>query len=666
MLSSPRNRERFEYPMPLPRSLHLCLLAGLLLLSAGCGGDEVAVSLADLQSPDPVANVLAQAGDRRVRVTWEASSETDILGYNILRSESASGPFKVVGSTGTSGASFFQDLGPDLNADGIPDGLVNGQRYYYKVSPFDARGREPLEDQIGVVSAVPGSLPGSTTDLAVTGTNVYGGDRRVILLWKLNLSSQVFGYYVYRSELSNQQAFQLVAMVPQGTNHFVDEGVSNDQDYRYEVAPVTRELLEGRRMRSRIVRVQQGDDTTPKFPGHDLSTGPLQVVNTSTDGVTLSWGRPTENTNGTILGVNGVPDDMLQGGFLVYRSQRADGRYFPVGMVEKAGSELTFTFTDPQGTSADFYTVRAYDERGTLSAQGRRVSAGNSPVVPDVVRGVDAFAATSAGQVLVQWVLEPTASVGYRIYRSEDLDRGFRAISGVLPPAVNFFTDSSSDLTVGKTFYYKVAGVASDANGAVLEGNASVAAPAVAGPSEGVFFLEAENATVIAFSAGTDFNAISRQAFPEPFSGLGALFVDPSQGATAGGSFVTLQWSKEIDAAGPAGGARSYDVYMSSIRNSSAGIFDLQITEPVQDVPIGGTGAFLSVTARDFFSAQFGFPPLPTLERLGTISFRDEDTVGGNPTNETINLTLTYQGFNPGIASGNGELFFDALVLVRR
>jgi hypothetical protein len=666
-MNAPRGESRpVQFPQQFSRLAGLLGLVAMVLGLSGCGGDEISVSLADLQSPSPLKNVLAQAGDRRVRISWQASNETDILGYNVLRSQSASGPFKLIGSTGTSGSPFFQDLGPDLNADGIPDGLVNGQRYFYRVSPFDVRGRQPAKQENTVVSAVPGTLPGGTTDLGITRVQAYGGNRRVILLWDLNLSSQVFGYFVYRSQVSGQQAFELLAMAPQGTNHFVDEGVTNGQDYRYEVAPVTRELLEGRRLRSRILRVQQGDDTVPKFPGHDTGTGILQVVNTSPAGVTLSWGRPTENSDGTLLGANGVSDDMLQGGFLIYRSRRADGRYFPVGMIDQAGSALTFTYTDPQGTAADFYTVRAFDRFGTLSAQGRRVAAGPSPVVPDVIRGVDAFAGTSTGQILVQWILEPTASVGYRVYRSEHLDRGFRPVSGVLPPAINFFTDSSQDLTVGKTFYYKVAGVGADAAGAVLEGNKSVAASAVPGPSDGVFYLEAENATVIAFSAGTDFNALSRQAFPEPFSGLGALFIDPSQVAAAGASFVTLQWSKEIDASGPAGGARSYDVYVSSIRNSSAGIFDLQINEPVQDVPVGGTGAFLSMTSKDFFSSQFGFPPLPTLERVGTMSFRDEDAVGGNPTNETINLTLVYQGFNPGIATGNGELFLDGLILVRR
>lgn len=655
----------FPDPLPVPRAAWLWVLFALVSVLSGCGGDEPTVSLRDLQQPDPVEDVAARPGDRRVRITWTASSETDILGYEVLRATSNSGPFELIGATGTTGPTFFQDLGPDLNSDGIPDGLVNGQKYFYKVLPFDRRGRRPTVEQVDTVDAVPGALPQGVNDLAVSGVKAYGGDRRTILTWTLNLDPQVFGYFVYRSQISTQQAFERVALVPQGTNHFVDDGVSNDQEFVYEVSPATRELLEGRRLRSRIVRTSEGDDTVPKFPGHDLATGPVQVVNVSTAGVTLSWGRPTENSDGTLIGSNGTSDDLIQGGYIVYRSRKADGRYFPVGIVEGGGNALTTTFTDPRGTSADFYTIRAFDRVGTLSAQSRRVNAGPAPVVPDVVRGVDAFASTSRGQILVQWTLEPTATAGYRVYRSEDLDRGFRPVSGVLAPAVNFFTDSSLDLTVGRTFFYKVAGVALDAGGGILEGNASVAAPATPGPTDGVFFLEAENATVIAASNNADFDAADRVGFHAPFSANGALFIDPSAVAAPGVSFLTLQWTKEIDSAGGGVGARTYDVFISTVRNSNAGIFDL-VASALSTPPAVTIIDTFTVQGRDFFSDQFGTPALPTIEFLGQLTFPDNDPIGGSPVDEVITLGLTYQGFNPGLSAGNGNLFFDSLILVRR
>ena len=103
----------------------------------------------------------------------------------------------------------------------------------------------------------------------------------------------------------------------------------------------------------------------------------------------------------------------------------------------------------------------------------------------------------------------------------------------------------------------------------------------------------------------------------------------------------------EIDASGPSAPVRTYDVYVSSIRNSSSGIFDLFIQEPVS-----GT-AVINVNGKDFHRSTFGFPPTPSIEYVGQLNFTDEDFVGGNPTNETINMRIGYQGFNPGIAAGN-------------
>jgi len=99
---------------------------------------------------------------------------------------------------------------------------------------------------------------------------------------------------------------------------------------------------------------------------------------------------------------------------------------------------------------------------------------------------------------------------------------------------------------------------------------------------------------------------------------------------------------------------------MSVVRNSSAGIFDLFIQEPVSGTSV------ISRNGYDFYRSSFGFPPQKTMIYLGQMNFVDEDFVGGNPTNETINCRLGYQGANAAVVAGNGELFFDGLVLVRK
>src|SRR5205823_490204 len=153
---------------------------------------------------------------------------------------------------------FWQDMGPDLNGDGLPDGLVNDVRYFYKVSAFDRNGRESNFDLATVVNAIPGTLPAGTTTLQALNVHGYAGSGRTIISWDLNLSSFVYGYNVYRSVVGANAFFDLIATVPQNINSFADTGLTNNVEYVYLVAPITKDLVEGARTQSRALRVQEG------------------------------------------------------------------------------------------------------------------------------------------------------------------------------------------------------------------------------------------------------------------------------------------------------------------------------------------------------------------------------------------------------------------------
>ncbi|MBI4871374.1 MAG: fibronectin type III domain-containing protein [Candidatus Riflebacteria bacterium] len=483
-----------------------------------------------------------------------------------------------------------------------------------------------------------------------------------VVVWDLNLSSLVFGYEIFRSQLGTNNGFQFVAVVPQGLNSFTDGGLSNDTEYMYQVVPVTRELLEGRRTQSRALRVQDGDATVPKPPGHDPANGAVIAAQTAS-GIRLSFGRPTQNTDGSLIG-GGFNDDLVGGGFVIYRGKAAQGSFMPVGVIENIGNEITFTFTDGNGTALDFYYVCAFDNSGNLSQPSDIVSVQN--FVPAAPQNVDAFAGNSFGSVIVTWRLSAQAVDGYRVYRSEERDRGYREISGLLANTINTYTDTSLAIP-GKTLYYKVA---AEANG--LLGSPSAPAAAVPGPDSGVFYLNAEDAAIVGISNIADFTQVNgggiiREAFPAPFIGNGVLLIRPSSTAVSGVAFLTLEWKTEIDATGfvPQQIFRSYDVYLVSVRNSASGIFDMALDEP--NTGSNSIGPELSLTGKDFFQQNFGFPPTPTIERLGSISFSDEGAGLPNPgVEETLRLGVRYQGFNPAIARGRGELIVDALILVRR
>ncbi|MBI4868410.1 MAG: hypothetical protein HY816_15840 [Candidatus Wallbacteria bacterium] len=641
-------------------------LSGLALLPLvlwGCGGDSDIRSIVDLQAPAVVKNVRALPADSRIRLLWTANREPDLVGYNIYRSDNSSGSFRLIGATGTSQAPFFQDEGPDTNGDGLPDGLINNTRFFYKITAFDRDGREAAIDLSPAVGAVPGSLPVGQADLEVVNVRGYGGSKSIIIAWDLNLSSLVFGYEVFRSQVGTNAGFQFAGIVPQGIASFSDVGLSNDTEYLYQVVPVTRDLLEGRRTQSRPLRVQDGDPTVPKPPGSDPGNGALIATQTSS-GIKLTFGRPTQNTDGTLILQTGGVDDLVGGGFIIFRGKNAQGSYLPVGIIENIGNEISFNFTDGNGTAPDFYYVEAFDSSGNRSAASDIVSVAS--FVPNAPQGVDAFAGNTFGSVIVTWRLSAQAVDGYRVYRSEERDRGFREISGLLANTINTYTDTNLNVP-GKTFYYKVA---SEANG--ILGNPSPPASATPGPDSGIFYLNAEDAAVVGISNAADFaqangGGIIRQAFPSPFFGNGVLLIRPSATAVTGIAFVTLQWQQEIDATGftPQQIFRNYDVFLVSARNSSSGIFDLAL-----DAPVAGANALgpeLTLTGKDFFTQNFGFPPAPTMERVGSVSFSDQGPGLPNPgVAETLQLGLRYQGFNPAIARGRGELLLDAVILVRR
>jgi fibronectin type 3 domain-containing protein len=635
-------------------------LLGLVALTIwGCGGEPNIQSLIDLKAPNTTRNVQAFPADRRVRVTWTPNTEPALVGYRVFRSTASGTGFTEVGSAGVTQSPFFEDSGPDLNGDGIPDGLVNNIRYFYKVTAFDRNGREANLDLAAVVNAVPGALPAGSQELEVRNVRGYGGNGRTIITWDLNLSSLIFGYNVYRNQGGTSSVFALVAIVPQGINSYSDANLSNGTEYVYQVAPVTRELAEGRRAQSRPLRVSEGDNTFPKPPGHDRANGPVTATATP-NGIQLTWGRPTQNTDGSILGQGGFPNDLVGGGFIIKRGRSFEGEFRAVGILENAGSETSFSFLDPFGTPADFYLITAFDVTGNESAPSDIVSVNN--FVPAMVQGVDAFASSSVGQIVVVWNASPQAVDGYRVYRSQNRDSGFQDISGLLPNTVTAFTDADAGLQIGQTYFYKVQAEAAGRRGAL-----SPPAVATPGPSSGIFYLEGEDASVTVNNP-LDFAALNRQAFPAPFSANGVLFIQASSNAIPNVSFVQMDWSMDIDATRSLTPiVRSYDVFLISIRNSSSGIFGISIGELLAaTLAPPFTCPPTRVSSKDFFRSNFGFPPTPSVERIGAICFPDASSVPPNGPNENVRMTLTYQGFNPAIAAGVGEVFIDAVVLLRR
>jgi len=75
-------------------------------------------------APNVPANLVAAANISSIQLTWTSSTSTDVAGYNIYRSESASGPFNTIARKVT-GTSF------------IDNSANEGVQYYYKIKAID-------------------------------------------------------------------------------------------------------------------------------------------------------------------------------------------------------------------------------------------------------------------------------------------------------------------------------------------------------------------------------------------------------------------------------------------------------------------------------------------------------------------------------------------------
>lgn len=99
----------------------------------------------DQTVPDAPTNVTAQPGDTTALLTWFASPEPDLAGYNVYRS-----------TTSGSGYSKIQSLEVDLNF--TDTSLSNGTTYYYVVTVEDEDGNESVySDEVSAAPASGGS-----------------------------------------------------------------------------------------------------------------------------------------------------------------------------------------------------------------------------------------------------------------------------------------------------------------------------------------------------------------------------------------------------------------------------------------------------------------------------------------------------------------------------
>jgi titin len=365
-----------------------------------------------LGAPSPPQNLLTEAGDGQVTLTWNPPSEDGglpILYYNIYRGTTSGGEEFLI----------LWVLTTYLDLD-----VANGVTYYYQVTAVNLDGESGRSNE---ASATPGgapTVPGPPRSLAA-----IAGDATVTLSWLAPTDdggSPVTNYNVYRGETPGSESFYDVVG---DVLSYTDTGVTNGVTYYYQVSAVNN-AGEG--------PLSNEASATPYAPPGT----PEDLAATGGDGkVTLTWSAPPDDGGSPITNYN-VYRGIVSGGELI---------------LETVGNVLAYTDTLVINGVTYYYQVSARNDAG----EGPRSNeASATPEAGDTVPGApqDLVATGGDGTVALEWAA-PVDDGGspitnYRIYR------GTTPGSASLHATVgNVDSYSDEGLTNGETYYYRVAAV---------------------------------------------------------------------------------------------------------------------------------------------------------------------------------------------------------------
>lgn len=144
---------------------------------AGDARGHVGINLIDAVPPVAPANVLASAGQSRVRVSWQTNREPDIAGYRVYYRAGTVGP----PWDGTAAVEGTESPVSVTGTNCLLRGLVMGTNYFVSIATVDTTGNEsPLAPAINVTTSQ--QPPAPPTGVA----SRFGEDGTNVLMWTLS------------------------------------------------------------------------------------------------------------------------------------------------------------------------------------------------------------------------------------------------------------------------------------------------------------------------------------------------------------------------------------------------------------------------------------------------------------------------------------------------
>ena len=156
-------------------------------------------------TPATPTNFTATGTTGGVQLAWNADSSTNLAGYNVYRSTSASGSYALLNTSPLTATSYLDST--------APAGVIS----YYKLTAVASSNN--AESNAATASATPtaaATTPATPSNFTATG--VAGG---VQLSWTADASTNLAGYNVYRST-SATGTFRLLNSTPMTASSYFD------------------------------------------------------------------------------------------------------------------------------------------------------------------------------------------------------------------------------------------------------------------------------------------------------------------------------------------------------------------------------------------------------------------------------------------------------------
>jgi fibronectin type 3 domain-containing protein len=375
-----------------------------------CNSDpSIEVSASPLCSPAAPAptGLVANAPNTGgvVGLTWTAvTGATSSTKYEILRKSHAAPDYAQIDEV-TSPTTTYSDTT-----------VSNGSAYDYVVTFNNGTCTSAYSNLATVTPACVMDKPVLTTT---------PGNNKVDLSWTAPANGSLSGFKVYRKDTGSYAV--LTTLTGASNTTYSDTTAANGTTYTYYVTAVG--------------NCNADSDPKTAAPVCTPLAAPVNLKATAGDTqATLSWTAVQGADHYTVKrgSVTGGPYTPL-----TPASPITTNSYTDTGLLD--GTPYYYVVTASNGTCDSANSVEATVTPQTCPSQGPP--------------GTPTLAITSSTQVNVQWTAaNPAPYGGYNIMRSTSATGNFVSVG---PASASPYTDTSSDLTVGTTYYYAVQAIGS-------------------------------------------------------------------------------------------------------------------------------------------------------------------------------------------------------------